>query len=217
LALELRQERFDIRSRRIKRALDLIVGVPATLVAMPIMAVAALSVMIMDGGSPFYAQDREGLGGRRIKVWKIRSMVRDAETRLEALLASDEGARREWAGSMKLRKDPRVIPVIGRILRKFSIDELPQLFGVVRGELSLVGPRPFPDYHLAMFSPEFRNLRNQVPPGITGYWQIMNRSHGDLSVQEDADSFYVQNWSVWLDVWILFQTVGVVVSGRGAY
>jgi lipopolysaccharide/colanic/teichoic acid biosynthesis glycosyltransferase len=144
-------------------------------------------------------------------------MVRNAEQQLEEHLSRNPSAREEWEQRMKLRADPRVIPVAGRFLRKFSIDELPQLWNVVRGDLSLVGPRPFPDYHLARFPDAFRELRRQVPPGISGYWQIMSRSDSDLTIQEAADSYYVHNWSLWLDLWILFRTAGVVLSGRGAY
>jgi lipopolysaccharide/colanic/teichoic acid biosynthesis glycosyltransferase len=107
--------------------------------------------------------------------------------------------------------------VLGTLLRRFSFDELPQLWSVVVGEMSLVGPRPFPDYHLRKFGPEFRALRRKVRPGITGLWQVMVRSSGGLNEQETYDSYYIRNWSVWMDLYILGRTSLAVLAGRGAY
>jgi lipopolysaccharide/colanic/teichoic acid biosynthesis glycosyltransferase len=110
-----------------------------------------------------------------------------------------------------------LIPFVGRFFRRFSVDELPQLWTVLRGDMSLVGPRPFPDYHLEHFSPAFRELRLRVRPGITGLWQITLRSAGTTAEQESYDSYYIRNWSVWLDLYILSRTIAAVASGRGAY
>jgi lipopolysaccharide/colanic/teichoic acid biosynthesis glycosyltransferase len=106
---------------------------------------------------------------------------------------------------------------VGKILRKTSLDELPQLWNVLRGEMSLVGPRPFPHYHLEQFSDDFRTLRRSVFPGMTGLWQIDARSDGNLGMQESLDTYYIRNWSIWLDLSLLFRTVKVVLSGKGAY
>jgi Undecaprenyl-phosphate galactose phosphotransferase WbaP len=217
LAFELRHDRFQRSKRTLKRAFDLAVGVPCFVASAPVIALAAVAVRLIDGGAPFYSQRREGLGGAPIRVWKIRTMVGNAESRLAAHLEESEDARREWGETMKLRRDPRVIPLVGALLRRTSVDELPQLWNVIRGDLSLVGPRPLPSYHLEQFSPEFRELRRQVPPGLTGLWQITHRSDGDLRAQEDQDSYYVHNWSLWLDLWILQKTARAVVAGRGAY
>jgi Undecaprenyl-phosphate galactose phosphotransferase WbaP len=217
LTLGVRHDRFDLHSRRVKRAFDLIVGVPLFIIAVPIVALAALAVRIVSPGSAFFAQPREGVHGRRVRVWKIRTMVANAAEVLEEHLNGDAEARIEWEKRMKLRDDPRIIPFVGRFLRRSSIDELPQLWNVLTGDLSLVGPRPFPDYHLAKFGDAFRALRREVAPGITGYWQVTERSNSDLDTQEAADSYYIHNWSLWLDLWILARTLGAVLSRKGAY
>ena len=216
LALRVKSPRFSARHLRVKRVTDLAVAIPATIIATPIVAIAALLVAILDRGSPFYYQNREGINGTRIRVWKIRTMVRDAERRLHEYLDMDAGARDEWDRSMKLRSDPRVIPFIGSFLRRSSIDELPQLGSVLLGTMSLVGPRPLPDYHLARFEPKFLDLRRQVKPGISGYWQVTDRSDSDVEQHQVADRYYIQNWSLWLDLWVLFRTGEAVLSRRGA-
>ena len=171
----------------------------------------------LDGKPAFFVQDRAGLDGRRIAVPKIRTMRRDAETRLEEHLAANPGLRQEWESRYKLRNDPRLIPIVGQLFRRFSIDELPQIWTVLRGDMSLVGPRPFPDYHIKHFSPAFVELRRRVRPGITGLWQITVRSAGSTDEQESYDSYYIRNWSAWLDLYILSRTIAAVASGRGAY
>lgn len=216
LTLRVKAPRFSARHLHVKRVTDLAVAIPATILAAPIVAIAAALVALLDGGSPFFYQNREGINGTRIKVWKIRTMVRDAERRLHEYLELDAAAREEWDRSMKLRIDPRVIPFIGSFLRRSSIDELPQLWSVIRGQMSLVGPRPLPDYHLARFDPEFLELRRQVMPGISGYWQVTDRSDSDVEQHQTADRFYIQNWSLWLDLWVLFRTGEAVLSRRGA-
>jgi lipopolysaccharide/colanic/teichoic acid biosynthesis glycosyltransferase len=205
------------RNQVIKRALDLVLGTVALIVAAPVILIAALLVWLLDGGPVFFIQDRAGLHGRRIAVPKIRTMRRDAEAVLERSLSADPELRREWEQHYKLRSDPRLIPVIGQVFRRFSIDELPQIWTVLRGDMSLVGPRPFPDYHLQRFSPGFLDLRSRVRPGITGLWQITVRSAGGTDEQESFDSYYIRNWSVWLDFSVLSRTVAAVASGRGAY
>ena len=216
LTLRVKSRRFSKRYLHVKRVTDLAIAVPAAIVAAPIIAICAALVAILDRGTPFYYQNREGLNGERIKVWKIRTMVRDAERRLHEYLELDEKARAEWDRSMKLRADPRIIPLIGSFLRRSSIDELPQLWSVLTGTMSLVGPRPLPDYHLARFDQEFLDLRRQVKPGISGYWQVTDRSESDLAQQQAADRYYIQNWSLWLDLWVLFRTTEAIVSRRGA-
>lgn len=138
-------------------------------------------------------------------------------TRLESTLANNPAAHEEWERFYKLKNDPRILPGIGHFLRRTSLDELPQLYNVLKGEMSLVGPRPFPYYHIEQFDEEFRTLRREVPPGITDMWQVSKRSDGDLKVQEDLDSYYIRDWSLWLDIYLLARTPWAVLFSKGAY
>ena len=189
---------------------------PFAVAALPLIAVAALAVVVVSPGKPFYFQVRTGLGGRPIRVWKLRTMYADAAERLVRHLEDDPAAHLEWSRNFKLARDPRILPVVGRFLRASSIDELPQVFNVLLGDMSFVGPRPFPDYHLAAFDEDFRRVRTTVRPGITGLWQVAARSNGDLDVQRDLDMVYIRNWSLGLDLYLLARTPFAVVTARGA-
>jgi lipopolysaccharide/colanic/teichoic acid biosynthesis glycosyltransferase len=182
-----------------------------------VMAAAAVWIKLASRGPVFYRQMREGFAGRRFPVWKLRTMYLDGDRILEQWLESHPEDREHWRRHFKLRHDPRVLPVIGRLLRRTSLDELPQLWSVLKGEMSLVGPRPLPDYHLDQFPPEFRELRTRVLPGLTGLWQVSARGDGDVKVQEALDTYYIRNWSPWLDLYILARTVAAVLLARGAY
>lgn len=216
LGLEIRQNLLIPANRWIKRALDLLAGAILLLLAAPVMAVAAVWIKRASPGPALYTQEREGMGGQRIRVRKLRTMHVNSEALLLKHLRENPEALAEWQRCFKLKRDPRVIPVIGEFLRRSSLDELPQLWSVLTGEMSLVGPRPFPYYHLEQFPPAFRALRRRVPPGLTGLWQVESRSDGDLRVQESLDTYYIRNWSVWLDLYILARTVHAVITGKGA-
>ncbi len=217
LGLELCQNLLVPLNRRLKRALDLALCAAFALPAAPLVALAALWIKRVNPGPAFYEQEREGEGGATIRVHKLRTMYLDSDALLRERLERDPAAREEWRQHFKLKDDPRVLPVVGRLLRRTSLDELPQLWNVLRGEMSLVGPRPFPFYHLGQFDAEFRRLRGQVAPGLTGLWQVEARSDGDLAAQEKLDTYYIRNWSLWLDAYILARTVKAVLTGRGAY
>ncbi len=205
------------RNRVVKRTLDIVLGGLLLVVFTPPGLLAALVIGLTSRGSPFYRQEREGLFGRPFRLLKLRTMYADAEGRLEGHLAAHPEASRQWETHRKLRDDPRVLPGLGKVLRRFSLDELPQLWHVLSGEMSLVGPRPFPEYHLESFSPAFRDLRRRVRPGLTGLWQVMVRSEGGIAEQEAYDAYYIRNWSLWMDLYVLSKTLAAVLRGRGAF
>lgn len=216
IAIEIRRDLCLRHNQVLKRAIDIVFAIPIALLVCPITAVLAVAIKLVDPGPAFYVQERVGRNSTKLRILKLRTMYADAEQRLEEHLCRDPQARAEWQRFFKLAYDPRVLPIIGNFMRHTSLDELPQLWNVIRGDMSLVGPRPFPAYHMNGFDYEFRVIRVSVPPGITGMWQVSSRSNGDLQVQKAQDLFYIRNWSMWLDIYILLQTVIVVLNGRGA-
>ncbi len=215
LALQVRNELASPFNRAVKRALDLTGVVVGGLLISPLLLALALAVVLDSRGPALFAHTRVGRNGRRVRVWKFRTMVADAATQLERHLAADPALRAEWEATHKLKDDPRVTRV-GRFLRRFSLDELPQLWNVLIGEMSLVGPRPIVDDEVAKYRDAF-DLYTMVRPGMTGYWQISGRSDTDYDQRVELDSFYVRNWSVWLDVIVLIKTVSAVLKRDGAY
>lgn len=205
------------RNRALKRGVDLFLGAAGCVLALPVVVLAMAAIKLSSRGPALFSQQREGLGGRTITIWKLRTMAHNAQQLLEEHLATNPAARVEWERSFKLSRDPRVSGRVGRFLRRFSLDELPQLWSVVRGDMSLVGPRPFPDYHLAKLPDAFRKLRAQVRPGVTGLWQVMVRGEGSLDEQQRFDTYYIRNWSIWMDLYLLARTLAAVLGGRGAY
>ena len=217
LGLEMSRNLLRRGKRLLKRLMDIVLVLPLLAASAPVVAVIALWVKRVSPGPAFYAQERAGCSGATIRVWKLRTMRLDADQELPGTVAGDPRVSLEWARSFKLRDDPRVLPGIGKALRRYSLDELPQLWNVLKGEMSLVGPRPFPYYHLEHFDSKFLRLRGQVRPGITGLWQVTVRGDGDLESQESLDTYYIRNWSIWMDAHILARTLRAVVKGRGAY
>ena len=199
-----------------KRAFDLIVVVPAALLAAPLIAVMAIGIRITSKGPAFYTQERVGRGERMFRLFKLRSMFVHAEQRLEQYLRCNPAARAEWDRFCKLSHDPRALPYIGNLLRRTSLDELPQLWNIICGDMTLIGPRPFPPYHTEKFDRPFQRTRASVQPGLTGLWQVCGRSESDLTVQKSLDLYYIENWSIWLDLYILLQTPPAVFLRHGA-
>lgn len=217
LGLEVRKNLLVPSNRLLKRVLDYVIALPLFLLTAPFLGVCAGCIKIISPGPAFFRQEREGRGGRRITVYKLRTMYPKSERLLQEYLARRPDESAAWFEHYKLKKDPRILPGLGWFLRRYSLDELPQLWNVLRGDMSLVGPRPFPYYHLGSFPEAFRALRASVTPGLTGLWQVSERSDGNLRVQEMEDTYYIRNWSLWLDLYILMRTVQTMFSPKGAY
>lgn len=194
-----------------KRLFDIFAVLASLPFTVPVIGFCALALWF-EGGKPFYTQSRLGAGGKRFSIFKLRSMVIDADKVLESYLASDPARREEWDRLQKLTNDPRITPV-GRILRKTSLDELPQLFNVLRGDMSLVGPRPMMPDQLKLYG----NPRAYfaLKPGITGLWQVSARNAERFSYRNKVDSEYEQSVSLRTDLRILVKTVGVVLRPTG--
>ena len=197
-----------------KRSLDILLSGMALIFLFPLLAAVALCIRFSDPGPILFAQERIGARGRRFKCYKFRSMVIDAQDRLKAHLAANPAAAEEWARDHKLQNDPRITG-IGRFLRKTSLDELPQLVNILRGDMSIVGPRPIVEDEISKYGPAFAAY-SAVRPGLTGAWQVGGRSDTsyDRRVQLDVD--YVERWSLGRDIKIVLLTVPAVLLNRGA-
>lgn len=199
----------------LKRAFDLLATAALGVVALPLVALVAVLIRLTSPGPTFYAQERVGRWGRRFKAWKFRTMLPDADAVLDRYLERHPELAAEWQAKHKLRYDPRVT-WIGRWLRSTSLDELPQLWNVVLGDMSLVGPRPIVDAEIEKYGDQYEDYV-QVLPGITGLWQVSGRNNTTYAERVSLDVYYVQNWSLWLDVYILACTAKVVLLCEGAY
>lgn len=196
----------------VKRALDVALVLAALPVVLPLMALIALALW-MEGGQPFYTQARLGRHGRTFRVLKFRTMVRDAEHMLQRLLDEDPALRLEWKRTQKLRNDPRITP-IGHFLRRSSLDELPQLFNVLRGDMSLVGPRPMLPEQLDLYGP-YAASYFVLRPGLTGLWQVSERNSAHFLRRAELDAQYERMVTFSRDVALLLATVRVVWRGTG--
>ncbi|CAI1561753.1 undecaprenyl-phosphate galactose phosphotransferase WbaP [Serratia fonticola] len=201
-------------SRFIKRAFDIVGALSIMIVLSPVLLLLTLLVS-KDGGSAIYGHERIGKDARKFKCLKFRSMVVNSQDVLTNLLASDIEARNEWERDFKLKNDPRITS-IGKFIRKTSLDELPQLFNVLRGDMSLVGPRPVIEEELERYAGDV-DYYLMAKPGMTGLWQVSGRNNVDYDTRVYFDAWYVKNWSLWNDIVILFKTVNVVLGRDGAY
>jgi Undecaprenyl-phosphate galactose phosphotransferase WbaP len=215
LALEIKQNLLDPWSQRLKRALDLLGTVIGGVLISPLVFAIAVLIKFDSPGPAFYGHRRLGTEGKHFLCWKFRTMHVNAERLLDKHLQDNPILRAEWEQSQKLRDDPRVTRV-GRLLRQTSLDELPQLLNVLRGEMSLTGPRPIVDAEVPKYG-EVYKLYKRIRPGMSGLWQVGGRSDTGYAERVWMDSYYVRNWSVWLDLVILARTVKSVVVGKGAF
>lgn len=200
----------------IKSSSDKILGLLITIVVSPLLILIALLVKISSKGSIFYKQSRIGKDGKSFEIFKFRTMYPNADQKLQELLNSDPAIKQEWEKYFKLKKDPRITP-IGSFLRKYSLDEFPQLFNVLLGNMSLVGPRPFVKGEIEAINPSLLPLYAQVKPGLTGLWQVSGRNDTDRIERMKIDVWYIQNWSPSLDLLILLNTPKAVLTARGAH
>jgi Undecaprenyl-phosphate galactose phosphotransferase WbaP len=199
----------------VKRSFDLSLGLAIAALCLPLIALIAICVRFTSPGPVFFSHQRIGRGGRAFRAWKFRTMIADADAALERMLAEDPALRAEWRQSHKLKRDPRVTRV-GALLRQSSLDELPQLWNVLWGEMSLVGPRPIVEAEVPEYRHEYE-LYQRVRPGMTGMWQVSGRNDTSYAERVRLDAYYVRHWSVWLDLYILTATVRVVLLRSGAY
>jgi len=214
--IKMRNSLSEATSRFSKMAFDYTVILLTLPFWLPVICLLGLLVKLTSDGPAIFAQARIGQHGETIRVYKFRSMFADAEARLKILLARDKNARAEWKQSLKLKNDPRITR-FGAFLRKTSLDELPQLFNVLKGEMSLVGPRPVPAKELKERYRDKSDHYKLVRPGMTGLWQISGRNDVTYEQRVNMDTWYVFNWSLYIDLVILYKTIGVVLKKRGAY
>jgi undecaprenyl-phosphate galactose phosphotransferase, wbaP len=213
--LSIRNNLARRRNRLAKRVFDLVATICGGLLILPILLVLAVLVGIDNRGRIIFAHRRVGRNGKLFPCYKFQSMVPDAQERLEEYLAQNPEARKEWEESFKLTNDPRVTK-LGAFLRRTSLDELPQLWNVLMGDMSLVGPRPIVTKEIERYGDYIREYY-MVPPGITGMWQVNGRSDTTYEERVAMDTWYVRNWSVWIDLVYLFKTIKTVFTGKGAY
>ncbi len=206
---------YRVQSSRVKRAMDLAMAFPVLILVSPLLMVIYALLKVFDPGPALFTQQRIGRDGQIFLVYKFRTMRVDAAERLEHLLANDPKAAAEWAEFQKLRNDPRVT-LLGRILRKSSLDELPQLINIMRGEMSVIGPRPVTASEMQRYGGDVP-FYTAVRPGVLGLWQVKGRNRLTYSQRVAYDVQYVKTWSIGQDLKIILLAIPVVLFGKGAY
>lgn len=204
----------SLPSRIVKRLMDIVISGSVLLVFAPLLLLVSILIR-RDGGSIFFKHERIGRNGIRFECLKFRTMVVDAEAQLAHLLTTDDEARALWETHQKIQNDPRITSV-GKHLRKGSLDELPQLINVLKGDMSIIGPRPCVEDQVKEYGKRFSSYL-AMRPGITGLWQVSGRNQTTFEERAELEAWYVDNWSLWLDLFILLKTIPVVLLGRGAY
>jgi Undecaprenyl-phosphate galactose phosphotransferase WbaP len=215
LGLEIGQNLLSVWQRAVKRLIDLSLVTISLPFIIPFFALVSLLIVIDSRGNVFYHQMRLGQKNRYFKMWKFRTMHADADAKLKSYLEANPDLKAEWEANHKLKKDPRITRV-GHFLRKFSLDEFPQLINVLKGDMSLVGPRPIVHDEVQFYG-KLYPIYCEVLPGMTGLWQISGRSDTSYVSRVHLDEYYVRNWSIWLDYFIMTRTGLVVVLGKGSY
>jgi exopolysaccharide production protein ExoY len=210
-----RRQHTSVPGGAVARFFDICIALAALIFTAPLLITVALLVKLEDGGPIVFGHGRIGRDGVKFKCLKFRSMCTDADVRLRNLLASDAAAREEWALDQKLRNDPRITR-IGQFIRTWSLDELPQLWNVLRGEMSIVGPRPIVDAEVERYGRHFRHYKSPRP-GITGMWQVFGRNDVSYRQRVVLDVYYARNQSLGLYLKILFMTVPAVLLKKGSY
>jgi Undecaprenyl-phosphate galactose phosphotransferase WbaP len=211
---EIKNKLLQPLSRILKAAIELLLAIVAIICLLPVFLVLVPLIKFTSPGPVFYRSIRLGQNDKEIAVWKFRSMYADADARLETLLRNDQELKEEWERDFKLKNDPRITPV-GRFLRKTSLDELPQFWNVLNGTMSVIGPRPIVRDEIKYYGKHYE-LRKRVKPGITGLWQVSGRSDADYRFRVLLDTYYIMNWSIWMDYYIFFKTVYIVLMRKGA-
>lgn len=215
VGLEVKHQLLRPSAQIAKRLLDLAITVLAAPLITVLVLLSAILIRLEGKGPIFYSNERIGYRGKTFRAWKLRSMVVNSDETFRWFLENNPESKLEWETTQKLKHDPRLTR-IGWLIRKTSIDELPQFWNVLKGEMSVVGPRPMLKNQISLYGPSF-TLYRKVRPGITGLWQVSGRNHLSFAERVKLDRYVIQNWSVWLDLYILARTAGVVLTARGAY
>jgi Undecaprenyl-phosphate galactose phosphotransferase WbaP len=214
LGFDVVQKLVDKKRQAFKRIFDLCLITLALPVLVPVFIILALAIKLDSRGPIFFRHKRVRTRDSFFQVLKFRTMIPDADQVLADYLTKNPELRREWEAKHKLKHDPRITRV-GKFLRRTSLDELPQIWNVITGDLSLIGPRPIVEEEIKRYQKAFR-LYEKVRPGITGLWQISGRNNTSYDERVDLDTYYVRNWSLWFDIYILAMTPAAVIKGNGA-
>ena len=215
MGFQVKQNLLNPWAMALKRLIDIAISAACLLVGAPLAAIILLLIHFDSPGGAYYRQPRLGFGGKAFRLLKFRTMYTNGDEFFAEKLKTDKAFRDEWKKYQKIKNDPRITRV-GRVLRKFSLDELPQLWNILKGEMSIVGPRPIMLNQKEMYGLAFKDY-SRVRPGVTGLWQVSGRNHTTFARRTEFDLEYIQRWSVWLDIYIIFQTFKEVFSRDGAY
>jgi Undecaprenyl-phosphate galactose phosphotransferase WbaP len=215
VGLEVKQNLFNDVQQFFKRVVDLGLVILLSPIAILLFVLLAALIKINSPGPVFYRQKRIGKDGKEFIIWKFRTMLEDADQNFKKYLEQNSDHKAEWEKNQKIKNDPRVTQV-GKLMRRLSLDELPQIINILQGDMSLVGPRPIVEEEVQYYGNRI-HLYTKVKPGLTGLWQVSGRNDTTYEQRVRFDEYYVRNWSIWIDIYILAQTIGAVLGGKGAY